>query len=120
MLIQITREPGDCNTVCNYHIRRRAGMKRAVLFLLLTLVAASAARAQDAERGRDLYENHCQGCHSSQAHIREARKVRTPQDLSAWVRRWQRNQSLNWGEEEVSDVAAFLDREFYHFPGKVQ
>ena len=94
-------------------------MKRTALTLLLAM-AVPGVTAQDAERGRHLYENHCQGCHSSRAHIREGRKVRTRTDLSAWVRRWQRSQSLNWGEEEVADVAAYLNDTYYRLPARTQ
>ena len=84
----------------------------AVGTVLCMLASAGAA---DADRGGALYENHCTGCHTSQAHIREARKADSPEALREWVQRWQRAQSLGWSAVDVEDVAAYLNARFYKF-----
>jgi len=98
---------------------RRAPRPRllAPLLATATLAAATAAGAQDfagdANRGRLLYENHCQGCHTSRAHVRDNRKANTFAEIRGWVNRWQANQTLNWSATELDDVSAWLFLRFY-------
>lgn len=73
------------------------------------------AHAQDAERGRQLYENHCQVCHTSQVHGRKNRASLTVADLREIVTQWQDNQRLRWSREEIDDVTHFLATTRYHF-----
>ena len=89
--------------------------------LASALLCATAARAQegDANRGRLLYENHCRGCHTSEAHVRENRKARSLTDLRGWVGRWQGVQGLNWTNQDIRDVATWLYLRFYD-PGRPQ
>ncbi len=84
----------------------------AMLALIISL-AASQARASD--RGELLYVNHCQGCHGINVHTRVNRLVKTPEQLRAWVMSWTVHNSLDWGEQEVADITAFLNRRFYRF-----
>ncbi len=109
-----------------------------VVTLLLTLIAAPApaavgdTTARDpvlppangkknpdppqpvaASRGQLLYENHCQGCHTSQLHIRENRRARSIDELRGWVSRWAAVQKLNWGAEEIGAVTDYLNRRYY-------
>lgn len=66
-----------------------------------------------ASRGQLLYENHCQGCHTSQLHIREQRRARTIDELRGWVTRWAIVQKLVWGDEEIGAVTDYLNRRYY-------
>ncbi|MEK7840517.1 MAG: hypothetical protein AAB252_05030 [Pseudomonadota bacterium] len=66
-----------------------------------------------ASRGKLLYENHCQGCHTSQLHIREQRRVRSIDELRGWVARWATTQQLRWGDEEIGDVTKYLNQRYY-------
>lgn len=66
-----------------------------------------------ASRGQLLYENHCQGCHTSQLHIREQRRVRSIDELRGWVARWATTQQLRWGDEEIGDVTNYLNQRYY-------
>lgn len=66
-----------------------------------------------ASRGQLLYENHCQGCHTSQLHIREQRRVRSIDELRGWVARWATTQQLRWGDEEIGDVTKYLNQRYY-------
>lgn len=73
------------------------------------------AHAQDIERGRELYENHCQKCHSSKVHARTNRTALTLAELRDVVNRWQVNQSLRWRDDEIEDVVQYLARTRYFF-----
>ena len=67
-------------------------------------------------RGRLLYETHCIGCHTTQAHWRERHLVRSWADLLYQVTRWQKNAGQDWSSEEINDTAAYLNEAFYNMP----
>ena len=80
------------------------------------MVAVSIdAHAQNVERGRLLYENHCQVCHTAEVHGRKNRIVLNRDDLRAIVDRWQKNQKLNWNAEDIRDVVQYLATTRYRF-----
>ena len=101
-----------------------AGMRRALFPVLLLLSActtstppeASGPQA-DAGRGRLLYETACAACHTTQAHWRDKRVVRSWGDLVFQVTRWQQVAGQSWSADEVADVAAYLNERFYGLPG---
>jgi len=66
--------------------------------------------------GRLLYDTACVECHTTQAHWREKRLVRTRPDLVHQVMRWQAIVGQNWRREDVEDVAAYLNQQFYKLP----
>jgi hypothetical protein len=70
----------------------------------------------DDERGRLLYETACIACHTTQAHWREKRMVRSWPDLVRQVTRWQHNAGQSWTGAEIVDVAAHLNDRFYNMP----
>lgn len=70
----------------------------------------------DEHRGRLLYETACVACHTTQAHWRDKRVVRSWSDLLGQVTRWQQNARQNWGAAEIVDVAAHLNDRFYKLP----
>lgn len=94
--------------------------------LLIGLVAYAAllisvtAAAAEPERGQQLYENHCTGCHESNAHIREDRKARTQADIRTQIVRWRGVLELSWSNREVDDVLSFLNDRYYHYPADPQ
>lgn len=99
--------------------------KTAVMLALVCLLGAcgtrptttaSAGAAPDMERGRLLYENSCNACHTTQPHWRSQRLVATWTDLVAQVTRWQGVAGLGWSSDEIRDVAVFLNEQFYHLP----
>ena len=75
-----------------------------------------AGAVPDVQRGRLLYENSCNACHTTQPHWRSKRLVATWGDLVAQVTRWQGIAGLNWASDEIRDVAVFLNEQFYHVP----
>lgn len=91
-------------------------------FLLALLAACttgapeSSGPAADAARGQLLYETACAACHTTQAHWREKRVVRSWGDLVYQVTRWQQAAGQSWSADQVADVAAYLNRRFYGLP----
>ena len=85
----------------------------AVLTLAATLTGP--ALGADVERGRALYENHCQSCHSIKVHNRKQRWPSDRDQLRAVVNQWQTQQNLRWSSEDIEDVVYFLNVTQYSY-----
>lgn len=93
----------------------------AALIAVIGMAAAAVdAHAQNIDRGRSLYENHCQVCHTVQVHGRKGRTALSIGDLREIVDMWQRNQGLRWSAEESEDVVQFLSTTRYFFTGRLR
>ena len=97
--------------------RRPGGLSHAPwpLLGLVLLTDSSTALAVNFERGRLLYENQCQACHTRMLHTPEVRKIKDLTELQYRVSAWGIHAGEDWGPEEVNDVTLYLDRSFYHF-----
>jgi mono/diheme cytochrome c family protein len=92
----------------------------SALAFAATFAVAVDAHAQNIERGRELYENHCQTCHTVQVHGRKNRMALSASDLREIVERWQRNQKLGWNREDVEDVVQYLGTTRYFFSSALE
>lgn len=96
-------------------------LQAAMIVLCLAVAAVAAVRpvaAQDpadVERGRALYENHCQVCHTSRVHSRVNRLPVSRTELREIVDNWQRQEALSWSSGDVADVVEFLNRTRYGY-----
>ena len=63
-----------------------------------------------------LYATHCNACHIAEIHWREQKLATGWRSLKAQVRRWQASIGLGWSEEEITDVARYLNATYYGFP----
>lgn len=82
----------------------------------LALVPAIAmAQMPSPERGRALYENHCQVCHTPKVHTRANRMAIDTAELRGIVNGWQRAENLRWSAEDIEDVVHFLRQTRYRF-----
>jgi mono/diheme cytochrome c family protein len=87
--------------------------------LLACLCAWGEVQAQGKNapsRGELLYTTHCIGCHSTQLHWRNRKLASNWSRLKLEVDRWQRTGGLGWRDEEVAEVARYLNTRYYHFP----
>ena len=82
------------------------------LFAVLLLPAAPAP-AQDAGRGKLLYETHCGGCHYERVHDRLRTKIRDLADLRAEVARWAPQTKRKFTDDELADVVEYLNVSHY-------
>ena len=62
------------------------------------------------QRRELLYENHCTGCHTSRAHLRDRRRATSVPAVKAWVRRWSSELKLGWTTGEIAEVTRHLVR----------
>lgn len=89
----------------------------ALVMVLWGLAGPVVARTRtDAQRGELLYSTHCIACHSTQLHWRDRKLASNWASLKAEVERWQKTSGLGWREEDVTDVARYLNTLYYRFP----
>jgi mono/diheme cytochrome c family protein len=89
----------------------------AVLFALFgNLADANAQPMRDATRGELLYSTHCIFCHSAQVHWREKKLVTDWTSLQSQVRHWQGVSGLGWSNEDIAEVARYLNALHYRYP----
>ncbi|MGZ9004884.1 MAG: c-type cytochrome [Burkholderiales bacterium] len=67
------------------------------------------------ERGRALYERHCQQCHTSGIHSRPNAIPLTRDELAGIVDHFRRTENLGWTPEEINDVVEYLNVTRYRF-----
>jgi mono/diheme cytochrome c family protein len=79
------------------------------------LPAALAQPAAQAAPGELLYSTHCIACHTTQIHWRQKKLATDWASLDAQVRRWAGNAGLGWSDEEIADVARYLNAVHYRF-----
>lgn len=88
------------------------------IFLLAGLGVSDVSLAQvksTPSRGELLYATHCSTCHDTQLHWRDKKLATNWPRLKAEVDRWQKSSGLGWRNEEVTDVARYLNTRYYHF-----
>ncbi len=92
-------------------------MKTTILPLLAVCTALlfNTAVAADVAHGQKLQQQHCLSCHDNSMYTRKARKVTSLDGLHKQVRRCEQTLGLTWFDEDIDDVAAYLNRDFYHF-----
>ncbi len=79
------------------------------------MVSLAQAKTPDESRGELLYSTHCNTCHTLQIHWREQKLVTDWKSLKAQVSRWQAYAKLGWREEDIVDVALYLNARYYKF-----
>lgn len=67
-------------------------------------------------RGELLYSTHCNACHTAEVYWREQKLATDWNSLKAQVNRWQSYIGLGWNEEDIIDVAHYLNTHYYNFP----
>ena len=92
---------------------------RSFVFLLACLGGCGMVQAQNKtppSRGELLYSTHCIACHSTQLHWRDRKLATDWAHLKAEVNRWQKTTGLQWRDDDVTEVARYLNTRYYHFP----
>ncbi len=99
--------------------------------LILTLALTPFAFAADADSGMELYEETefekeingemmndatCSSCHVPSDFTKADRKAENYRGVHWWVNACNQAMNTAWFPEEVDDVTAYLNREYYKFP----
>lgn len=93
-------------------------LQRSILVLLFGLLghlATAAEPERDASRGELLYYTHCIACHTTEVHWREKKIATDWVTLKGQVNRWQGNSALGWGDEDITEVARYLNTLYYNY-----
>ena len=94
---------------------------RSLVYIALMLLPGIGAAAEmegytpSFDRGRTLYEAHCQQCHTPKIHSRVNQLPITRDELAGIVDHFRRTEGLGWTPEEIDDVVEYLNRTRYHF-----
>ena len=85
--------------------------------LIPALLLALPAQAQDANRGKLLYDTHCIACHYERVHDRDPSKsrVRSFDELRAEVANRAKLTDRQFTEQELDEIAGYLNRSHYRF-----
>ncbi len=89
-----------------------------VLFLCLLIAPFVTAQAEDINVGKELHQENCLECHKSELYERTDRTVKTLNHLRSQVLFCAVNNDVEWFDEEVDDVTAYLNAFYYLFDTK--
>ncbi len=98
----------------SYSMRAVAGI--ALLSSVWSAHAAMSPYVPNVERGRALYEQRCEQCHTPRSHTRPIRLPLGRDELRGIVDQMRRLSNLGWTPDEIEDVVEHLDRTYYRFP----
>ena len=87
--------------------------KRTLTALLL--IAPFPLQAAEEGTAEALYQTHCLACHGDEVYTRADRMVTSRDGLERQVRRCELALGLKWFEEEITDMADYLNRTYYRF-----
>lgn len=79
------------------------------------LLYAGASPAADVAAGEQLHDKFCGQCHGTEVYTREDRKMNDYAALEQQVRRCEQNIGLKWFEEDIENVTAYLNQNYYKF-----
>jgi mono/diheme cytochrome c family protein len=123
-MVPVTTEPDRRRTTMNFvppyppPLQSRA-LRQAtgLLAVCLAALASPSATAENFERGKELYDHHCQSCHEDLMHA-ENRRLKSLAELRKRVEAWAAHTGNDWRKDEVDDVLYYLNKRFYKFEQK--
>jgi len=78
------------------------------------LAATSSLQAANPDNGKTLVEGNCTKCHDERVYTRQDRRVTTIEGLTKQVTNCERALGLKWFDDDIDDVAAYLNQNYYH------
>jgi cytochrome c1 len=87
------------------------------MLVAIAMLFAAPAMAQDAQRGKQLYETHCLTCHYERIHHRDRARslVRNYPGLQAEIARRAELTKQPFSIGDLEDIAEYLNRSHYRF-----
>ena len=90
--------------------------KTTTLVLSGLLISSAALANGNAANGKVLFtESKCGTCHGNEIYTSKDRKVKNIKELEAAVRLNDSKLNTNWFDEDVKDVTAYLNQQYYKF-----
>ena len=90
-------------------------LKLALLCGMLAGAMPAALAAGDPVRGEKLHQD-CLGCHGTELYVPPKAKVKTLAALKKETERWNDRMNPKFTAQEIEDIVAWLNRDFYRFP----
>ena len=88
---------------------------RSILLCAFLLIPLTATYAEDISLGKGLHQESCLECHKSELYERADRTVKTLKHLRSQVLFCAVNNDVEWFDEEIDDVTAYLNAFYYLF-----
>jgi hypothetical protein len=87
----------------------------AGLLISATFTTTAMAAGNEANGKKLFTGSKCNQCHGTEVFTRTDRKVTDLAKLEAQVRRCDSNLNTNWFDDEIIDVTAHLNKQYYKF-----
>jgi mono/diheme cytochrome c family protein len=96
---------------------KRPNTKQPPLLLTAVCLASAAAplSAADVAIGKALHGQYCTSCHDDSMYTRKNRHVKSMDALTSQIGRCDASLGLKWFDDEIEAVAAYLNKNYYHF-----
>jgi len=88
---------------------------RTILLCMCLLIPLSTIHAEDISIGKKLHQENCLECHTPVLYERADRTVKTLKHLRSQVLFCAVNNDVEWFDEEIDDVTAYLNAFYYLF-----
>jgi len=85
-----------------------------LLFAIMFAIPGSGMAA-DISHGKSLQQENCMSCHDDGVYTRNDRRITTLDGLSKQVKRCELTLGLQWFDDDINDVTAYLNESFYKF-----
>lgn len=86
-----------------------------IVLLVLLLAARPVWSEGDPLRGAVLHEA-CLGCHGTELYVPPRAKIKSLSELRKEVDKWNDRYNPKFTKQEIEDLVAYLNRDFYKFP----
>ena len=86
---------------------------RSILLCTFLLIPLTAIHAEDISLGKELHQESCLKCHKPELYERADRTVKTLKHLRSQVLFCAVNNDVEWFDEEIDDVTAYLNAFYY-------
>jgi len=106
--------PGDPRAIAWVKLLQKTGESpmRQLFFLIILLIVAGSAQAEDAA---ELVQSDCMSCHGDEVYTRENRMVRSLDGLRQQIGRCHLATGKDWTPDQVESVVQYLNGKYYKF-----
>jgi len=88
---------------------------RVISGAAMLLALSTTSQGADVHAGKALTDKNCYQCHGTEVYTRKDRKVTTRPGLTKQVQRCEQALGLTWFDDQIGNVADYLNQEFYKF-----
>ena len=87
----------------------------SVICLIIIPFLSTPVLAADLKNGKSLHDENCLRCHNESKYTRKDRMIKNFQQLRERIKNCELMAELTWFDEEIDDVTAYLNNQFYYF-----